>query len=274
MLGWLCVALIILGNLVFIGVNYRYLINTDAECGSGPGWFDLYGEHGVCVQKEKTNYALIRTLVLDFVLVTVWGLWYTVADKCVCKRVSDIVRNGMSQIKFEVSMPKMDTEKTVVCVTCFPLFVWSMVQHVPCARWLALAGVTYTFMNDTKKVVLAIKKNSRRFTLHSKEECNKQPMIQNALMLIGLAVIVSNSASSSLSLISDADVAQKNIDVREFVCPNTTKGEVRQYFAASSVTRTVGHAQSMLVQPIVWEPLQILRTHVRWYIWELSLIHI
>ena len=105
-------ALIILGNLVFIGVNYRYLINTDAECGSGPGWFDLYGEHGVCVQKEKTNYALIRTLVLDFVLVTVWGLWYTVADKCVCKRVSDIVRNGMSQIKFEVSMPKMDTEKT------------------------------------------------------------------------------------------------------------------------------------------------------------------
>jgi hypothetical protein len=264
-LGWIIIILV--GNLMSIGVNHRFLVNTDALCGPGPGWLDFYGEHSVCVQKERATLALIRTIGLDCVLATVCGLWYACAEKCVCKRVWDRVRNGMPRADFEVSMPKMDTEKWLVCVTCFPLCVLSMMQHVPWARWLALAGVFWTLMNDAGRLVLKHKQIGR-FTVHSKEECKKQPMLQNALMLMGLAVVVSNSPSAFLSVITDARVEQINSDLKEFVCPNITKGEARQYFAASSVTRTVGHAQSMLVQPIVGEPLQILRTHVRKYIWE------
>lgn len=263
MLGWLCVALIILGNIVSIGVNHRYLINTDVLCGPKPAWLDLYGEHGVCVQKEKTNIALIRTLVLDFALVTGWRLWYDLAEKCVC--IWDIVRNGMSLPKVENPMPTMDSEKKLVAVTCSSLLAWSMVHHVPWARWLALAGVMYTVTRDAEKIINARKGHS--LTLLSKASCAQQPMIMNAILVMFLAVIVTISASPALSLISDADVARTNTRLKELVCPTTTVEEKR-YFDRSSFLMTWETTQDVVVKPYVGVPTMIVRTHVRRYLWD------
>jgi hypothetical protein len=163
----------------------------------------------------------------------------------------------------------MDLEKWLVCVTCLPLLAWSLLEHVPWARWLALAGVMYTWTRDAQKIIIA--REGHSYTLLDKAACSQQPMIMNAILLMFLAVIVTNSASPGLTLISDADVARTNTRLKELVCPTTTVEEKR-YFDRSSMSMTWETTQNVLVKPYVGVPAMIVRTHVRRYLWDRAIL--
>jgi len=260
-------AFFILGNLMFFGVNYRYLINTGAGCGAKPVLFDWLEQFKSCELQVKVNLSLHRTLLVNCFMAVVWGLRFACPLTFPTKSVEEVCKKSMAQIQSWMchTISAIDAEKKVVCVTCLPLFVLSVYHHVPWARWLAFSGFMFSWTQDAKKDVLA--RSKRAFTLLTKAQCSKQPMVTNAVTLLVLAVIVSSATDSHLSFFTDAWVDQINRDIRFWVCPDTIIEE-KGYFNRSGLTMTLDVTADLLVRPYIGVPAMIVRTHVRRYMWD------